>query len=358
MIQAAKSLVDQAKRDIGNLQSGKTKLVKTGFSEIDNSVGGLMVGDCVTIAALSSHGKTFYLEKLKKNIMSKEYNEDSENYVSLSYNLEMRTMNLVLRGLAEATGVSKKDILKKPFEDKVISKAKEFTDFYSDYRNYICQEPLTPEDFYTQTKEFVKEHVDKSAIIISVDHLSLIVNSRGSSGKTENIGQVIEYMNKLKLEFNNIYFINILQLNRNLLTRLGEKSNDAFARESDLENSSAVNQISSYTIILVNAQKLNINEYGSVNPEFYSYISNHFSDQANGLKKVSFLTENRIFKFVVKSREASIGFKNIYIDYIGGNTPSQAPKSNKQIINEIESPSFESLLKPNTDFEDEEDGPF
>lgn len=352
MIQAAKSLVDQAKRDLYDLQTGKRTLIKTGKPIIDNAVSGLLPSDVVLIGGLSSMGKTFYLEELKANIMNKELNPNSDNYVMLNYNMEMKFFNLMVRGLHESTKIKKSDILTKEFNEKDLEKIKTFLNNYSDPRIFIEEESLTAEAFYEQTRNFLITHKDKDAVIITADHLSLFNGSQ----KHEVIGKVADYINKLKMEFKNSYFLILSQLNRELLKRGSEeKSNLAVPRISDFELSSTVANLCSYGIIIHQPYRLSVTEFGKFNPDFYSYLFPHFVEA--GQNKVSFKTENRIFSFLVKSREDGIGFKNIYIDKVGCNIEKE-PKSNKQIINEIESPSFESLLKPNTDFEDEEEGPF
>ena len=346
MIQEIGSLIKQTKRDLHNLQIGVTRIVKTGKEEIDNSLGGALDGDVILVGGLASHGKTYYVEELKKNIMSNEINRDSSEFVSLSYNLEMKNFNLVLRGLHTATGIEKKDILKEPFPENKLPKVKEFLDNYSDNRFFVEQEAPTPEEFYTKTREFILQHQDKKLILITIDHAGLLDTSENTIG----IGKMVSSINKLKMEFKNLLFIIVSQLNRSLMQRACNTDNLSFPRDSDFEYSSSLVQISTWAIIVYQPFKVNITEFGRVSPTYYDYLKDHFTEQGDDLKKVSFLTEGRIFTFVTKSRESAVGSRNIYVKNVGVEK-SQVPKSHKALISEIQVPSFKDQLKPNYEFE-------
>lgn len=350
MIQKASELIKEAKRDLHKLQTKQKRLVRTGRPELDGALNGLLPSDVIVISGLSGSGKTYYMEELKRNIMSEELNPNSSNFISLSYNWEMKTFSLLLRGLSKATGVSKKDIVDQPFDEESLSKAAEFSNTYSDARYFINQEPCTPLEFFNQTDVFLDSNKDKEGIFVYLDHASLI----NGSNKQDSIRELVEYINKLKLKYSNVYFIILAQMNRDILKRCEQASNLAFPRQSDLENSSTLTQIASFVVMVHQPSKVNIDLYGKINPSYYSYLSEHLSD--SDLNKTSFLTENRVFYHLVKSREAEIGDKSLYISHIDKHKTS-LPKSNKQIINEIEEPSFseqlqDSVIKPNLDFDD------
>jgi len=350
MIKAAKALVDQAKRELYKLQIGEKKLVRTGRPELDGALNGLLPSDVIVISGLSGSGKTYYMEELRKNIMSKSLNDNSDNFLSLSYNWEMKTFSLLLRGLSQATGVSKKSLIESPLDDEELKLAKVFSDNYSDPRNFINQDPCTPLDFFNQTDKFLSENTDKEGIFVSLDHASLI----NGSNKQDAIRELVEYINKLKLKYSNVYFIILAQMNRDILKRCEQASNLAFPRQSDLENSSTLTQIASFVVMVHQPSKVNIDLYGKINPNYYNYLFEHLSD--TDLNKTSFLTENRVFYHLVKSREAEIGDKTLFISHVNKHETS-LPKSTKTLLKEIEAPSFEdqlkdAVIKPNTDFDD------
>ena len=350
MIQRAKDLVKQAKIHLNKLQKGEINLVRTGKPELDSTLGGLLPGDVVLIAALSGGGKTYYLEELKRNIMTPEFNPTCSNYVMLNYNLEMKVFNLAVRGIKEVTGLDKKTILKEPFKEDTLPKVREFFDSYGDDRFFIEEEAPTPDIFFRDVNQFVKDNQDKEAIFITIDHIGLLAGTE----KTKVIAETVEFINKIKLTYNNVYFLVLSQLNRDILKRTEEKSNTAFPRSSDIFQSSTINQIASFSVIVHQPYRLNITEYGKINPEFYSYLSEHFVDISQQNKKISLKTENRVFTHIVKSREDSIGFRNLYINKVGDDF-SQEPKSSSQLVGEIEPPDFKQSLQLNTSWEEEDD---
>jgi len=300
----------QAKKELVKIQRGETKLVKTGREAIDSTLGGLLPGDIVVVAGASGHGKTTELLKIKENILDKEINPESDDYVFLDLSLEMKVFNIILRGLDNRMSKSKKEILTSEFTKEEIEIAKEYFKKIDDKRHFISQKPTTPLDFYSGTKKFAEEHRDKKAIIVSIDHILLI----SGQDKQKVLMSTIEYINQLKLEFDNIYFIVLSQLNRGILDRIYERNRISQPNTSDLYMSEAMLQAASYVIVVHNPYKLGINEYSLVNPKHYEYLSQHFGQMKKD--KVSFLTFGRIFYHVLKIREGGVVYDDIYIEEI------------------------------------------
>lgn len=220
-IQKLGDLATKAFVFLNKLQQGTEQLLLTGYPCIDEHIGGLLPGDAVAISAPSSHGKSEMAFRIKENILNVKLNPSAENFVWLEYNLEVKVFNVILRGLNRRMKKKKRDIISKEFSSEEKKTCAAYFEETQDKRQFVCQESVTADEFYETTHAFLKENADKDACCVSFDHTALI----GDRNKTEGIERLISYMNRLKLEFENVYFFPISQLNRNFLDRVEERSN-------------------------------------------------------------------------------------------------------------------------------------
>lgn len=299
---------DLAFKELKEIQHQEKRLLKTGNPEIDCHIGGLLAGDAVVIAGAPSSGKSEYLYRTIEKIMDKSVNPDSDRYVSLEYSFEMKMLNKLLRSTHNILGKKKSDILLNPFTDEEREKIKDYYKNLKDNRRYVVQEPVTPEEFYKMTREFCIAHNSSQAIICSVDHLLLYVGS----DKQAVLEKVSEYVNQLKLEFNNVYFLLLSQLNRSYNSVIKEKSNDMIPNNSQLFGSSFMEQLASYIIIITNPFKLSVNQYLKVSENRYDYLSEFYGDRDKN-DRVSFNTLSNLFYFVTKVRESDSPWKDLFI---------------------------------------------
>jgi hypothetical protein len=108
-----------------------------------------------------------------------------------------------------------------------------------------------------------------------------------------------------------VVFIILSQLNRGILGRIGERSNECRIRRDDLYATDALYQLSDYVYGLQNASFLGIEEYLLLNPKKYPHLDFRFTDpNKNG--KVSLYTEDCIFVDVIKDRTAKPGYVDIF----------------------------------------------
>lgn len=314
MLKPLHQLVKEAAQELHKLQKGEIKILKTGMPCIDDHIGGLLKGDIIVTAALSGHGKSEFLYKLKESVLSEEVNEGASNFAFIDYSLEMKVFNQYVRGLKRATGKAKKSILFEEFSGEDLEKAIEYyKKLVKDPRVYINQDPITPLELYKECREFLQENRDKEAVIISIDHILLV----SGSDKKSVIDEVMEYLNRLKLEFDNVYFVVLSQMNRSILNRVAEKNNASIPNTGDLYGSEFMTQTASYVITLLNAYKVGINQYMKVFPERYDYLAEHFGDDDSKSGKVSFDTVGKIFIHVLKVREGESVYKDLFIEDMG-----------------------------------------
>ena len=310
-IQNVGEMAKEAFIELNKIQTGKHKILKTGIIEIDSHIGGLLPGDICTICSKSGGGKSHKLYEVLDNMLDVSVNKDADDYVSLEYSFEMKMLNKIVRKTHSILGKKKSNILKDSFTEEEQQKMREYNKSLQDKRRFVCQEPVSVDDFYEMTRDFCKEYKDKKAIIVSTDHMLLYVDS----DKQKAVERATDMVNKLKLEFKNVYFILISQTNRsNNLTLAKDRDNSIIPNNSWLFASSFIEMVSSYIIIMVNPFKEGINEFLKFNPERYDYLSQHFTGVLDKNSKESFNTVGKNFIFVTKTRESDEPYKNLFIE--------------------------------------------
>jgi replicative DNA helicase len=335
-----KDVAKQAFAEIGAYQRGEKKVIKTGRPYIDDSFP-LVNGSVITISAKSGIGKSFELATLLDNVMNRDINPDAGNYVCLNVSLEMKVLSLVLRGLNKAVGKSKRKILLEGFTDEEKELANKYYKQLMDDRFFISQVPTTPNKFYNAAREFCLSHSDKDTILISADHIALF-GADGGKGKNQTIEELIERTNDLKMEFPNVIFIYLSQMNSDSNSRVQEKNIQSQPRDTDLYYSQFTFQVSDYVVVITNPYKQGITEYTKVNKQRYKHLEKYFvSTDTKG--RASLKTLGVLYYHLLKCREA----ESLYIDIFAEdlNIPNIEQYEDKEEIGQgsEEIPVFDSM---------------
>jgi KaiC/GvpD/RAD55 family RecA-like ATPase len=298
----------EAFADLRKIQYGEKRLLRTGEEMIDCHIGSLLEGDVVLISAPPGAGKSETLYRMIEKIMSKDVNPTADNFCSLEFNLEMKMLNRLLRSTHNLLNKKKSEILFNKFNEEEALKVKEYYENLQDDRRFVVQEPVSADEFYNMVETFATLHKDRDAILISIDHLLLLTGT----DKQAVLEKVSEYINLLKLKFNNLYFILLSQTNRMVHTTVKERSNDMRPNNSWIFGSSFMEQLASYIIIQTNPFKQGVSEYLSVYPERYEYLEKYFTEP-NSKGKVSFNTLGNLFYVVTKTRESDDFTRDLFI---------------------------------------------
>lgn len=306
-IQSVSGVVDEAFGELKKLQEGENLLVKTSEEMIDCHIGGLLPGDCVLIAGAPSSGKSETLYRMIDKMMDVKVNPEAMNFVSCEWSMEMKMLNKMLRSTHNLTGKKKSKILFEPFTEHERGQIKDYYVGLKDNRRFVVQAPVTPKEFYSMARDFCLLHADKKAIFLSADHLLLFTGS----DKQAVLEQISESVNLLKLEFNNVYFLLLSQLNRSYNSVIKAKSNEMIPTNSLIFGSSFMEQLASYIIIITNPYKQAIDQYLKVSKDRYDYLEEFFGEEDNN-GRVSFETISNLFFFVTKVRESDCDWRNIF----------------------------------------------
>lgn len=338
-----KDAIEDALQEIDDFQTGVKKIIKTGRAYLDD-IFPIVNGTVATISAPSSVGKTYELLKIANNVLDKQLNPSSDNYVLLMITLEMKIFNIVLRSLNKRLSKRKIDIISEKFTDEERALVEEWKKYNSDDRQFLSQERVTPESFRRECTKFIESHSDKETVFICYDHLALTSSDNGNSNKNNTIEAIMEVVNDLKMKYPNVVFFLVSQTNSDIQKRAEERSHRSQPIQSDLYYSGFTFQISDYVVVLVNPLKLGIQSYSRVVMDRYPNLINYFIDE-DDKGKASLETFGVVYYHLLKCRESEDGmFLDIYAEdlRIEGLEEERKRKREDKVSNLVAPPVFNS----------------
>jgi replicative DNA helicase len=183
---------------------GKTRGVKTGFTELDRHTGGLHPGDFTIIAARESMGKTSFALNIAKNVAS-------HGAKVAFYSLEMNDVQLTSRIISSVSGLSSKEILYRSMSNEMIKEFDKGVGKIQDLEIYFDDRSTSSIDTIVQS---IRKMVFKYGIsIVFIDYLQTIPMTSKVSSKEQFIGHMAHRLKNLAEELN-IGITALSQLNR------------------------------------------------------------------------------------------------------------------------------------------------
>jgi len=308
-IKRAGELATEAFTYLNKLQNGDKQLLRTGDEAIDCHITGLLPSDCILYAANSGVGKTKKLFDTLDQILDEKVNPNAKNIKTLEYQLEMKFLNRILRDANKLTSKKKSKILTEKFTDEEKEIIKRYYENLQDERRYICEESITTKEFYEMTRTFCELNKESDSLIVCLDHVLLLKKDDKFEDPLEAL---TSYINQLRKEFKNVYFILLSQMNRGSLVNIKDRDNSMIPTTAMIYGSSHFEFLCSYIVVLVDPFRLGVNSYLKVPPDRYDWLSDYMQDEdKNG--RVSFDTLSNIFHFVLKTRESDNPYKNLFI---------------------------------------------
>ena len=338
-IKRAGQLATEAFSYLNKLQQGDKQLLRTGDEAIDCHITGLLPSDCVLYAANSGVGKTKMLYDTLDQILDEKVNPDAKNIKTLEFQLEMKFLNRILRDTNKLTSKKKSEILTNEFTEEEKEVVKKYYESLQDDRRYICEESVTVKEFYEMTKTFCELNKESSALVICIDHCLLLKKDDAFQDPLEAL---TSYINQLRKEFKNVYFLLLSQMNRGSLVNIKDRDNSMIPTTAMIYGSSHFEFLCSYIVVLVDPFRLGVNSYLKVNPDRYEWLKDDMQDEdKNG--KVSFNTLSNMFKFVLKTRESDHPYKNLFIKKMEL-TAEQFEKMKQSVEVKTDVPSFSTPI--------------
>lgn len=268
---SSKDLVNDSVKLIAKFQSGNIKPIQTGIDHLDeNLLGGLFPSTVLSIVGLSSHGKTYFGEQIKNNILS-EYADDVI-FIDCLWELEM--FKILVRDISKTTGVSIRSILTEKPNEIDLEKYKQVVNKYRADNIYVQPEPVSYNVFMEDISLIIEKHKGKK-IVVMIDNLENILVA--GSGQKEAMDELVRGVNILKKQHPFISFIILNQLNRELENR--ENPANMFPRESDIYGTASLFKLSDVVVAKHLPYRLGIKKYGVFSTNRYQYIPDEFKSR-------------------------------------------------------------------------------
>lgn len=299
----SKELIDKAAARLMEFKSGKLKPIKFRKEFVNKALlGGLFPGTVFGIAGSSGHGKTTLMQELEDDILNEELNPNAKNYLVLRNNYEMSVFKLFLRALKDHLGKKISEILgTNPFSEEELTMFNAIKERESSPRIKYFENPTDPHTWFAITEAFIIAHQHIEHIVITIDHIALVKQTM--AGKKDAIDNLIEYINTLKNKYDNVSFIILSQLNRNIEER--ENAKNSAPKKGDLYQSDFLFQLSDIILVVHNPFKLGVQEHMVVFKDQYTMFNN-YKNKPDG-KTSTFKTRGLIFYHFIKLREDDDG---------------------------------------------------
>jgi replicative DNA helicase len=203
-IRTLKDAIEDVIGIINDNIKGKTRGVKTGFTELDRHTGGLHPGDFTIIAARESMGKTSFALNIAKNVAS-------HGAKVAFYSLEMNDVQLTSRIISSVSGLSSKEMLYRSMSNEMIKEFDKGVGKIQDLEIYFDDRSTSSIDTIVQS---IRKMVFKYGIsIVFIDYLQTIPMTSKVSSKEQFIGSMAHRLKNLAEELN-IGITALSQLNR------------------------------------------------------------------------------------------------------------------------------------------------
>lgn len=309
MLTKGKNVINGVVKQIQQFQEGKITPLKTGIDYVDyHLLGGFYPSTILSIVALSQHGKTYELEKILTNL-EQNYSEDTIFVKNL---WELSLFKVVVREMAKISKQSVRKVLTQVPEKDTAKLYKEICDRYRKDNIYLAPLPVTPEQFFEDTKEIIEKNQDKK-IVITLDNLeNVLLTNEGQKTTMDKVVQKINILNKMH-PF--ICFIILNQMNREYADRI-ENPKHHLIQEGDIYGSSALYKLSDVVMAKMLPYRLGLDKYMTFSNQRYVYLDDRFKNI--GANTSTFKGVGNAFYQFLKSRDIELEYdiQDLFIESI------------------------------------------
>ncbi len=271
VIRETKTFENLLLENLDSIQSNEPcdNLIKTGFDNIDEVLGGFSLGEYVVIGSRPSFGKTQLLINLALHI--------SQIMPVLFYSLNLSGYILMNRFISTLTKISIQKIHQKDLSEEELQMISTVKKELSKYKLFFNDSPNSSID---TVKEICSNQINENNVkVIILDYLQLMSSYRYRKHRELEVGHISRELKKIAKE-NNVCVIVTSQLSRSVEMRYGAKR----PQLSDLRESGAIEQDAD-KVLLVHR------------PEQYGFIED---EEGNSLLNIVEL-------IIAKNRNGKIG---------------------------------------------------
>ena len=214
-------------------KKGKYSGVVSGFTDLDNMLGGLQNSDLIILAGRPSMGKTALATNIAFNA-AKFYSSDEEKGSVVMFSLEMSAEQIGLRILAEQSKIPSDKLRKGELTEK---DSITLSDTYKEIHNlkfFFDDSPnLTVSELRSKLRRYKNNYNIK---LVLIDYLQLIKPEGNKDNRVNELSEITRNLKQLAKEFD-LPVVSLSQLSRQV-----ESRDDKRPLLSDLRESGSIEQ--------------------------------------------------------------------------------------------------------------------
>lgn len=274
-------------------QRGIITSLKTPWRTVDDrGVDGFEWGNVITIGAMSSTGKTTFINQLTRSAFK---NNPKQRFAVLDFQFEMSSTTTAVREFSSVLNLSYKQLLNAdkefPLQQSTIADARYYSAQHQGDLIFQVEVPQNVAGIEAQIALFAD--FIKMPFVITLDH-SVLVEGVGFEKEREILNDLGKMATRIKKTYSVIVII-LTQMNRSLeeTNRTNPGTIGNYPKKADIFGGDGLYQHSDMVIILHRPSLLNLPYYG---PNEYivhpSLIFAHFLKVRNGIPDVTFFMED------------------------------------------------------------------
>ena len=214
-------------------KKGKYSGVVSGFTDLDNMLGGLQNSDLIILAGRPSMGKTALATNIAFNA-AKFYSSDEEKGSVVMFSLEMSAEQIGLRILAEQSKIPSDKLRKGELtENDSIALSDTYKEIH-DLKFFFDDSPnLTVSELRSKLRRYKNNYNIK---LVLIDYLQLIKPEGNKDNRVNELSEITRNLKQLAKEFD-LPVVSLSQLSRQV-----ESRDDKRPLLSDLRESGSIEQ--------------------------------------------------------------------------------------------------------------------
>lgn len=342
--------IDKAYEEILKLQEGDVKPLTTGVDFLDDNLIGGLNNKMVFIGSRPSMGKTFSSAKIQNHLL-----DSFEEVRILRMNLEMPTQSLLLRQLKETLNKPMKEIISHKFTEEELKKALEAVEKMKDPRVTDFSQPIKGEELKDLLRAFYvackNEKIPNLKKVVFLDHLHVYSSK-------EDIDNVIEVLNEIKMADPNISFIIYFQFNRTIEDEWRNSREKKVFNFNMLPSSKYIyltDKLMQYADIVMSMtipQVVDLDTFASVNKARSEHLEEHFIEGGKESDFVKLKGLNRIYYNFIKIRmNDDFDDPRLFCEILDKEKEGETKNTYKKLV-ELEIPEFDfEAYSRNTDIQ-------
>ncbi|MCH1613319.1 MAG: replicative DNA helicase [Flavobacteriales bacterium] len=214
-------------------KKGKYSGVVSGFTDLDNMLGGLQNSDLVILAGRPSMGKTALATNIAFNA-AKFYSNEEEKGSVVMFSLEMSAEQIGLRILAEQSKIPSDKLRKGELTEKdTISLSETYQEIHKLNFFFDDSPNLTVSELRSKLRRYKNNYNIK---LVLIDYLQLIKPEGNKDNRVNELSEITRNLKQLAKEFD-LPVVSLSQLSRQV-----ESRDDKRPLLSDLRESGSIEQ--------------------------------------------------------------------------------------------------------------------